>query len=346
MGQLIDSSARAWRYVNELPSRATSGITRRKRHAPRAGLPSCHNNLRYNRPVVCLVLTLLVFVSGCDQQDSATADDTPAAVRPTVASLVPAASDLLIGMGAADHLVAVSSYDPPRPGMRTLPRVGDYQTTDWEKLGALRPDLMIVQIAPERMPPGLVQRAEQHGIRLVNVEINRLDDIFRALDQLGEAIDRTDLADDAIAHLRARLDGVAERVAGREPVRTLIVTDAQARHIVGPHTFLDDLLQIAGGANAAERFGRPYPSIDREMLVAMQPQAILQLMPDAPEHVRQTAQRTWESLPGLPAVQKRRVHLLTEWYMLQPGWHVADIAERFAEALHPPVEQDAIDRQP
>src|SRR5512133_3272282 len=56
-----------------------------------------------------------------------------------VASLVPAATEMLVGMGAGDRLVAVSNYESS-PVVKDLPRVGDYQSTDWETLARLRPD--------------------------------------------------------------------------------------------------------------------------------------------------------------------------------------------------------------
>src|SRR5687767_218730 len=76
---------------------------------------------------------------------------------PTVASLVPAATDLLIGMGAGDHLVAVSNFDT-RPDAGHLARVGDYRSTDWEMLARIRPDVMVIQIDESKVPAGMRQR--------------------------------------------------------------------------------------------------------------------------------------------------------------------------------------------
>ena len=98
---------------------------------------------------------------------------------PRIASLVPAATDLVVGMGAIDHLVAVSNQDSVnRPEIRQFPRVGDYQTIDWEKLAELRPDVMIIFMSGSRMPTGVEQRAGDLHIKLVNVKTERLDDIF------------------------------------------------------------------------------------------------------------------------------------------------------------------------
>ena len=88
-------------------------------------------------------------------------------------------------MGSGDHLVAVSNYDVARDGIRNLPKVGDYETVDWEQIATLRPELMLTQYAEDRMPQGLRERLAGLGIRSVNVHIDSLEDIFKAYDTLG-----------------------------------------------------------------------------------------------------------------------------------------------------------------
>src|SRR5687767_6500759 len=128
-----------------------------------------------------LTLTLLLAcVVGCDRSGTPTSSSK----HRKIASLVPAATDMLLGMDAADHLVAVSNYDTAA-AVKDLPRVGDYQTTDWETLARLRPDAMIIQLTPERVPQGLKDRAKQLNIELVNVKIDRLEHVFDAMQQLG-----------------------------------------------------------------------------------------------------------------------------------------------------------------
>src|SRR5436309_15836216 len=93
------------------------------------------------RPALLLLVFLLntlIGAIGCDRSSSSASWPASAAPRPgTVASLVPAATEMLLGMdAAAGHLVAVSHFDTPRDGTRDLPRVGEYQTTDWERLAS------------------------------------------------------------------------------------------------------------------------------------------------------------------------------------------------------------------
>lgn len=291
---------------------------------------------------IFLLAWVLVCVGGCERAPAASPTTAPAARQaagPTVASLVPAASDILLEMGAGDHLVAISNYDPERPETADLPRVGDYRTIDWERLGQLRPDVMIVQYREDKKPPGLDERAKSLSLRIVNVWNNRLEDIFTTTQQLGEAAGEPQKAADAIESLRARLDAIRQRVAGRPPVRTLIASDASGLALAGGGTFIDDVLRVAGGVNVVPDGYNSYPTIDREKLIALDPQVVLQLLPDASPQVVEKAKQFWASVPQVSAVKNDRVHLLTEPDLLLPGLNVGRIAEQFSLLLHPPAKE-------
>ena len=254
---------------------------------------------------------------------------------PAVASLSPAATDLLIGMGAGDHLVAVSNFDADRDDIRGLDRVGDYRTQDWEKLSALRPQKMIIQMRPDRLPAGLRGRAEKLGIELVNLTIDGLDDVFKAIPQLGKAVGEEPKAEAQLARLRKQVETVRRRVVGAPKVKALIVVNDDARMVAGPGTFLDDILKTVGGENAADPLDTPWPTVDREKILQLQPQVVIHLLPAASPQVVREAKKFWASLPELPAVRDKRVHVLTEWYALLPGDHVGQLAEQYALILHP-----------
>jgi len=109
--------------------------------------------------------------------------------------------------------------------------------------------------------------------------------------------------------------------------------------VIGPGGFLDELLTLAGGTNAAASLGNPYPSIDIEKLESMPADRIIHLLPGATAAQVETVRRFWAARK-LPAA--RNVTILTDWYLLQPGWHIADIAEKFGASLHPdPTTQGA-----
>jgi iron complex transport system substrate-binding protein len=278
-------------------------------------------------------LTACFATLSCDRSPGARRGASAGGHR-KVASLVPAATDMLLSMGAGDHLVAVSNYESA-PEVKDLPRVGDYQTTDWETLARLHPDVMIIQIAPERLPPGLRQRADELGIELVNVKIERLEDVFDNVQRLGAVAGEVDKGRAAARTLRERLDAIREACAARPAVSALLVRDENGREVIGPDTFLDDLLKVVNATNAARDLGKRYPSIDREKLVALKPEAVIVILPGAKLQTLDATNRFWASMTQLPAVRDGRVRTITDDYALLPGPRLADVAQTFADCLDP-----------
>ncbi len=239
-------------------------------------------------------------------------------------------------MGRGDHLVAISTYDRGRPGIADLPAAGDYLTIDWELLAKLRPDVLIIQLDPQRTPAGVTDRARELQMRIVNCwPIDSLDQMYDRMSDLGAAVGDPAAAQALVQSTRARLDAVRKRSAGLPPVATLIATDDSGTALAGPGTFLDGLLSIAGGTNVAAPLGQLFPSPDPETLAGMRPQVIVLLLPGATPQVVVKARAAWQRYADMPAVKSGRIVTMTQDYLLLPGPHVADVAEAFAAALRP-----------
>ncbi len=133
--------------------------------------------------------------------------------------------------------------------------------------------------------------------------------------------------------MRARLEALHASARGRPAVSVLIATDPTGLHLAGPGTFLGGLLSYIGATNAAASLNNPYPGIDLEMLRKLDPDFIFQLLPDEPPQVVEEARRTWVSMPDLRAVKNRRVFIFTDWYLLQPGPHVVNLAEKMEREI-------------
>jgi iron complex transport system substrate-binding protein len=294
--------------------------------------PDDQSNPRGWSLVIGHLLVILVWSLGivsCDRQAAPTTQRSL-----TVASLVPAATDLLLGMGAGDKLVAVSNWDPKRSETATLPRVGDYRTIDWEKIAQVHPSVLIVQYRADKMPAGLMDRTKEMGIRVVNVKINRLDDVFTEIRELGDSVNEPQKAAVAEQKLRDELDAVRQRVKGLKPVRTLISRDDDPLSVVGGGNFMDDLLTLAGGKNVIETGDNSYPTIDKERLAQLDPDVVLQVLPEASRQVLEKARQAWQTMPRVSAVEHDRIYMLTDGYLLLPGYSVGKIASTFADKLH------------
>lgn len=262
-----------------------------------------------------------------------------AATAPRVVCLLPQGTEILLAMGCGDHLAAVSNVDNA-PGAAGLPRVGDYQQIDWERLAALHPRWIVTHYGPGHEPAGFAERAAAVGAEPLNLLTETLEGpdekstVYYAIKTLGDACGEPAKARAAGQRLAAQVQAVRLRWKQAPPVRALLVIGSDGTTLAGPGTFLDEALTIAGGRNAAGDLHFRYPSVDREQLRAMKPDVIVQLLPSATPQVLADARAKWEALAELPAVRNHRVISMTDWYLLLPGYHVGELAQSLGEALH------------
>jgi iron complex transport system substrate-binding protein len=107
----------------------------------------------------------------------------------------------------------------------------------------------------------------------------------------------------------------------------------------GDRTYLDELVRLAGGRNVLADSPVRYPQLSAEGVIRLQPDVILEWAPGvpgagdgpAPEDPARLAE--WERLPGIPAVERRRLHVLHDALWLRPGPRVPEALRRLAPLL-------------
>lgn len=265
--------------------------------------------------------------SGCDGGNVPAPTSAPS---PTVASLSPAATDLLLGMGEGNHLVAVSDYDTDER-IADLPRVGAYQTFDFERLALVRPDVMVVQKDPASLPTGARENAEQLGITFYNATIVRLPDIEATLRDLAEIVGAD--ADAKAAAFTAALDeACGPPIEGDRPAVLVLLND-ELTFAVGRENYLSDLIEACGGENAVPASMTAWPTLGREALLSLTPEAVVLILPDATPEQLAAAESRWKEVAETFDLPWEEVTVVTDEYAMIPGWRVIDLARRLRVAI-------------
>lgn len=266
-------------------------------------------------------------------------DNTPsAAPARRIISLVPALTEILFAIGAGPQVIAVSSYDDDPPEVKTLPRVGALLDPDTERILSMRPDLVLVygsqiELRDQLKRVGIPIFSYRHG------GLAELAPTFRQLGQLtGHVADAARVSGD----IERRLAEVRMRVAGRGRPRTLLVLYREPMSLrqldaSGGIGFLNDLIELAGGANVLADVKRQAVRVSTEMLLARAPEVIVDLHYSAAMDEAQLRQEreVWRPLASIPAVKANRVRLLVGDHLVVPGPRVAQAAEEYARVIHP-----------
>jgi iron complex transport system substrate-binding protein len=180
-----------------------------------------------------------------------------------VVSLVPSATETLRAMRADAVLVGRTDFDD-RPWAAGLPSVGGGIEPNLEAIVALQPDL-VVRFAGDQ-DPRTPQRLDALGIPHLAVRPDRIDDIYRTVQLLGEATGFEAAADSLVASMRAGLAAVAASVRGLERLRVAYVLGGTPPWVAGPGTYIDEVVSLAGGDNVFGDLGVLYSAVSPEEL--------------------------------------------------------------------------------
>ncbi len=257
-----------------------------------------------------------------------------------IVSTAPSITEMLFALGLGDRVVGVTTFCRYPPEAARKPKIGDYLRPNLELIVAARPDLVIVERTGVRrggLPPG----ARRPGLE---VDDGALAGIYDSIERIGRAAGVPERAAALNARLRAELEALARRTAGRPRPRTLIVlgrTPGRLEGIVaaGRGSYLDELIGLAGGRNIFADTVSAYGKVPLEAVLARDPEVIVDLgeMADPEsfdERRRRAVVALWRRQPALSAVRSGRVYAAASAAFLVPGPRVAEAARALAEMIH------------
>ena len=255
-----------------------------------------------------------------------------------IVSLIPATTEMLFAMGAGDRLVGAGNFDRFPPEVDKLPRVGGLIDPDTERILALRPDLVVVY----NTQVDLKSRLDRAGVPYFSYEHRAMPDIMETIRALGSRIGAASEAHRVATDMEQALGEVRRAVAGRPRPRTMLVFGRERGTLRGVYAsggygFLADLLDVAGSDNVFGDIKQQSVQASTEMMLARRPDVIVELRYGDDRRAVNVEQELeiWKSLPSLPAVRNRRLHLLVGDEFVVPGPRIVSAARRFARALHP-----------
>jgi len=285
-----------------------------------------------------------------------------------VASLLPAATEIVAALGMTDALVGVSHECDYPPEVADRPRVtncpihgnalpsdaidrwvtetlatsGTLYTLDEEALRRLRPDVILTQRLCDVCAVGYTTvtafAATLPGPpEVVNLDPSSVADVFEDIRRVGVALGVAERAAAVIAGLEARLDAVRTRAAGA-PRRRCVVLEWVSPPFRTGH-WGPELVAIAGGEELLGRTGEDAARVTWKDVRDAAPDVLV--LACCGQDVARTRQDLplLRAVPGwatLPAVASGEVYVIDgSAYLSRPGPRLVDTAEILAEIFHP-----------
>ena len=296
-------------------------------------------SFRFPRLLRCAVLVAVVAgVAACRERNAATSsavtddfgDTLRLASAPTrIVSLNPTTTELLFAIGAGPRVVGRTTYDIFPAEVRAVPDLGPGLRPNVEAVLAAHPDLVLLYASADNRDAA--RRLRASGVPTAAYRIDRIADMERVTLVLGRLIGDSLAARRTVDSVRATLDRVRRATATLPHPSAFWPLWESPLLSVGGGSFLNELLEIAGGRNVFADLPQPSPTVSFEELLRRDPDVIIA---SAASNQRFAASDRFQTLR---AVRQHHILVVDSTIATGPSSRVGASAMSLARALHPGV---------
>ena len=285
-----------------------------------------------------VLVTLLAGAGACRERVGATSsaitDDFGDTLRlasapKRIVSLNPTTTELLFAIGAGPRVVGRTTYDIFPAEVRAVPDLGPGLRPNVEAVLAAHPDLVLLYASADNREAA--RRLRGSGIPTAAYRIDRIADMERVTLVLGRLAGDTAAAHRTVDSVRATLDAV-RRATARLPHPSVFWPLWESPLLsVGGGSFLNELVDIAGGRNVFADLPQPSPTVSFEELLRRDPDVIIA---SAASNQRFAATERFQTLR---AVREHHIVVVDSTIATGPSARVGASAVSLARQLHPGV---------
>ncbi len=185
-----------------------------------------------------------------------------------IISLCPSITETLYALGLSERIVGRTRFCiHPQPHVKSAQNVGGTKQVDFNRIAALRPDLIIAE-KEENTRDTIAALETSYPVYVADVTTAL--EALQMIRNLGDLTDRTGRAQDLALAIEAR---VREITPGA--IRTMAYLIWQSPFMAaGGDTYLDDLLARFGFVNVFGGRDQRYPEVQLEELQSLKPAVV------------------------------------------------------------------------
>ena len=291
-------------------------------------------------PAIVIYWLQSMGASSSTVRTAAAAPDEPVDCTRLV-SLAPSITEILFAAGLGPKVVGVTRYCAYPETVKSLSKVGGYVDPSLEAIVTLDPTLVVLLSEHTET----LMKLKTLGLNTLTVANRRVDDILQAIETVGRVCGSEAAAARVLADLNRRITAVTAASDGRARPKVMVAMGRNMGagglediYIAGEESYYQDLIEMAGGRNAYT--GKvPFPLMSREGMMQIDPDVIIDMVPDMTAHgwTEAVIKREWQTLP-VTAVRKERVHVFDAPYSVVPGPRFILTLEAMADVIHPDTE--------
>lgn len=238
-----------------------------------------------------------------------------------IISLNPSVTEILFSLKLDNNIIAVTNNCNYPPAAKTKQKIGDIGL-NFEKIINLKPDLVVGESS---IFSESIAKLKGMNIPVLLVNCKDLENFKTSFLRLGKETGKTELARKLIRNFDAELNKIKSRSDRSRPVtskpRVFIEIWNQPLMTAGAGTFIDEIIETAGGVNVAKNLKGGYPVVNTEFLIKNNPDVIILTTGKVKDTLGNPA------FKNINAVKGKKVYKINPDIIARPTLRLADAAQ-------------------
>jgi iron complex transport system substrate-binding protein len=252
-----------------------------------------------------------------------------------IISMAPNLTEILFALGLGDKIVGVTLDSDYPPEATKKPKAGTFWQPNIEAAIAAKPDLVITLGFTQQR--NLAERLKRIGYKSLTLNIEKVSELFEAIRIIGTYTGKQSEANELVGDISEKLDKLSALVGTKDKVRVLWVVQREPLRVAGRNTFINELIELAGGENAIGPTLHQYPPIGAEQVIACNPDVIIEpaMNPKNMAGQQSAALKYWLRFKNISAVTNKRIYVIDGDTVSRLGPRLYEGTEAIARCLRP-----------
>lgn len=229
-----------------------------------------------------------------------------AAVPERIVCLAPSYDETLLELGLQDRIVGVTTSSDYLEEVKRAERVGLWIKPNIEKIIALKPGLVLATGFAGQQ--SAIEKLSALGLRVVVLdETQGIEEIFAKTKKVGDIVGVPDRAEALLGRMRKVVEETRRQTAALPSrPRVYVETGCDPLFTCGRGSFINDMVEIAGGKNIAGEINQAFPRISSEFVLSKNPEVII--LPYMGRNFGKEALKQRKGWENISAVRTGRVY--------------------------------------
>lgn len=258
-----------------------------------------------------------------------------------IISLAPSVTEIIYELGLESKLVAVSSVCDYPQEVSAKTEVGRIDEPNLEKIISLEPDLVITE-SVSRIES--LERLTKLGIKNIGFKPGSINDTIDMIEDIAylssaESAGQKITAEMEKEYLRLQ-KLVAKKLENNERKRVFYEIWSDPLYTAGEGTFIDSLIQAAGGYNIGREAQGSWPTYNLESLIAADPEVYISSQHSSPQGLTLEDLSQKKVLREISAFKNDRIYLVNPDLVNRPSPRIIEGYKELIKAIFPELKEE------